>query len=1455
MKKLISLLIVTVMIFAIFSSAIQINAETYSGTCGDDLTWELDTDTGVLTISGTGKMYDYNYNLSPAPWRTYDSKVKTVVINFGVTSIGDLAFYRCSSITSVTIPNSITSIDYSAFEYCSGLTSITIPDSVTKIEGYAFYNCSGLVSATIGNRVTSIGIFAFWNCKSLTSVTIPNSMAEIGGYAFNKCKSLTDVYYNGSESDWEQIQIGDHNECLTGASNWHFNSSNNNVISKLYFGADRFSFGEDITGYEGDEVRALLLYISEDDTIGSLMIESSDPSIVEIGTIEIGTGEYITTSDNEHIATVPLILKKEGAAEVYVVSASGLNERIRIIVKSVQEGGFGWSFRNGFDGFEYPDGYYIPVERYKEVFGDEYVAAATTKDGNFNSMIKSKWNGSCFGMSLTTVLFEMNYFNWEDYNKELDGDFSDYKNYYTSIGKIARSQDELDSSTDPYTYLFNLYSISGKDSPITKLIEKYHIAMSMGSTNGGLMSEASTYSQLMTDYWTYDGTKCVHNPNGKYIENLYNKIEDSISNDNNLILCMIGNGGHALVLRTDKGKPQKLSGKWDKWYKVYVYDPNTPDISNTMKKAMYNQLADYYTSDDNNMPYILLNKEENKWIYSGSINGNTEVDNWGCDENLNVKTFFYGGSLEEPDSLFALDVRKAISNNDINLSIDKNVAWKGVFKEGNSVLTDVIIKVTSDSNFKTYSKNGELLFEVKSGYLYNCKDEIKYFRIPNDALYSSAIVSTIEIPYLDFDIEYISGDDISIIDNDSVINFACDGPASISISMGENKIDIKSDADNNVVTQITDVSFESGYTSVYASGTLDANDEVSLSLEDDSLLVTNSIQSDSSLDLYTDNETNCDERYITTISAQSDTLNINDVRNINNDTDPVLLSISVIKEPAKSTYYIGDTLDTSGMELELVFSDGSTEIVTDGFVTSGFNSAVPVSKSVTVVYGDKTTSFDVEIKKPSIRLSSKELTMYVGYYEIISASTDPQFQTVEWSSYPSSVVTVSDGKITPLKAGNATITAKFVYNNHTYTDTCEVNVVKEITSISVYTPPIKKVYYLGEAFDAEGLIINATYSDGSSENVSDGFIVSGFDSTEAGEKDITITLDNFSTSYKVLVNNVPDNGYKVGDIIEFGMYPQTRVNDRDLVLKLNAIDSNWISFNYRLTTNSSESDFMQYKDVVYNGEKYRAVTFSEYRPDYITYYPNPGSQEKNGYYANVVYWFKFEPLRWKVVDPNSGLLVCESIIDAQEFDSYYHIDYTASSIRNWLNDNFYRWCFNDNEAERIRISTQENNDYNGQTTFSDAVFLLSKDDLMNNNYGFSDKIGSDMARVAQTTDYSICQGLYDCSWLLRTTSFFDSYYRDSVKEKGEIVGSESRSVMGVRPAIVLNLGNTSESFLQGDADGNGSLNMKDVLLLRKVIAGAEKLDMRFFANADLDGNGDINMKDVLKLRKIIAGAE
>ena len=181
-----------------------------SGKCGDSASWKLDAD-GVLTITGAGPMADYG---AYGPWYiAHLTDIKKVVVQEGVTTIGDHAFANLSYVISVTIPSSITSIGAHAFEKCrlggavtlpegltaigdfafsgSGMASLTLPESLRTIGNSAFLFCS-LRELTIPDGVTSIGTGAFYNA-SLTSVKLPASGVTLGDSLFQECEKLTEV--------------------------------------------------------------------------------------------------------------------------------------------------------------------------------------------------------------------------------------------------------------------------------------------------------------------------------------------------------------------------------------------------------------------------------------------------------------------------------------------------------------------------------------------------------------------------------------------------------------------------------------------------------------------------------------------------------------------------------------------------------------------------------------------------------------------------------------------------------------------------------------------------------------------------------------------------------------------------------------------------------------------------------------------------------------------------------------------------------------------------------------------------------------------------------------------------------------------------------------------------------------------------------------------------------------
>ena len=181
----------TVEDIALFADDGDMIASGECGKNGDNLTWVL-TEDGTLTISGSGEMENYT-DSSVTPWYSNRTKILSAVVEPGVESVGNYAFYSCLKLASVSLPGGVKSIGESAFQDCAKLTAVEIPEGVTSIGSSAFDGCSSLTSVTIPNSVTSIGSDAFSGCSGLTSVTIPESVTSIGGSAFSGCSSLTNV--------------------------------------------------------------------------------------------------------------------------------------------------------------------------------------------------------------------------------------------------------------------------------------------------------------------------------------------------------------------------------------------------------------------------------------------------------------------------------------------------------------------------------------------------------------------------------------------------------------------------------------------------------------------------------------------------------------------------------------------------------------------------------------------------------------------------------------------------------------------------------------------------------------------------------------------------------------------------------------------------------------------------------------------------------------------------------------------------------------------------------------------------------------------------------------------------------------------------------------------------------------------------------------------------------------
>ncbi len=258
MKKFYSL--IAILLCAVLSA----NAEVYEGECGGTLSWSLDTESGLLQISGYGNM---SYSSTNAPWYDYRASVKEVSLPEKISAIGSYAFRECVNLKSIEFPDAVVNIGNSVCYGCSSLRKVTFGKNITSIGGFLFYGCnvldtivwnvknytissslstpfynyssssssrwdvrSQIRSFTFGpdvetipdylcygmtilnspivipESVTSIGMQAFYNCTSIPELTL-NKNIKTFNEEFYQCSALTKVYYTGTIEDWCNIKF------------------------------------------------------------------------------------------------------------------------------------------------------------------------------------------------------------------------------------------------------------------------------------------------------------------------------------------------------------------------------------------------------------------------------------------------------------------------------------------------------------------------------------------------------------------------------------------------------------------------------------------------------------------------------------------------------------------------------------------------------------------------------------------------------------------------------------------------------------------------------------------------------------------------------------------------------------------------------------------------------------------------------------------------------------------------------------------------------------------------------------------------------------------------------------------------------------------------------------------------------------------------------------------------
>ncbi|MBR3596338.1 MAG: leucine-rich repeat protein [Clostridia bacterium] len=259
---------------------IDLNAVIATGDCGESATWTINLKKELI-ISGNGAINDYDYS-EEAPWKAYSTQIERIIVNSGITTIGEYAFYDLEKVDTVSLPETLTDIKYYSFASCEALESIVLPASAVNLGGSVFSNCSNLSDVTLSGSLTTIPSYMFSDCSALAEINIPESVTTINSGAFSNCESLTQITL---PENVEEVSYSAFDYC--------------SKLSKLLVDEDNSVFASDDGVLTSKDGKSLLIY-----PLGKEGTEYSVPETVEV------IGEYAFKDSVLESIIVPGTVKK-----------------------------------------------------------------------------------------------------------------------------------------------------------------------------------------------------------------------------------------------------------------------------------------------------------------------------------------------------------------------------------------------------------------------------------------------------------------------------------------------------------------------------------------------------------------------------------------------------------------------------------------------------------------------------------------------------------------------------------------------------------------------------------------------------------------------------------------------------------------------------------------------------------------------------------------------------------------------------------------------------------------------------------------------------------------------------------------------------------------------------------------------------------------------------------------
>jgi len=1120
------------------------DAVTYppvTGTCGDNMTWMLDKTTGTLTISGSGTIDDPS-------WQEYKDSIKHVLIKPGVTSICAGAFQNCAVLETAFIPAGLQMIGESAFANCSSLKSVAVPEGVTEIQANTFNGCT-----------------------ALTTVTISSSVNSVGESAFGGCNALTKLYYEGSALTWSKVVVADGNDALSGAELSYTyvegvcgtgGNNGDNVKWKLNLVTGQMTISGNYIMKSYTEASPAPWYAYRT-SIKTLVIE---PGVVTVGMLTFYNCTNLTSvsmpssinaigdSTFKNCDSLTTITIPEGVTSIARYAFSSCDNLVSIsLPDSLTEIGV-----SAFESCKRLTSIVIPGS-VTSIGSSAFARCSSLTSATIQMGVKTIGGYAFEGCtSLTSI-------NIPDSVTKFGG-WAVFDTC-TSLTSVTLGSGLTTITRSAFDECINLKKIIIRSSVTT--IEAYAFyncyaaqvvfcgtpsqwsRIYFGHSNAGISGKTPTYHALPTQ----TGSKpryCTICGMHECDVNGHSWMAATCTTPKTCSVCGTTQGdlvhsftnyisNHDATCVADGTKTAKCD---------YCSATDTQiDAGSTIDHSYVNSICQVCGAQDpmsgncgDDLTWTLDDAGTLTVSGTGPMtnyeSGQTPWNDYICDvrtvviesgvTSIGDNAFYNTDTPGLTTSVTIPDTVTSIGNHAFdfceyltNITIPDSVISIGEGAFDGCGLTDVYYDGTQ-AQWDAMSI-GSSNYPLTAATLHIAEADVTLKGItiktqPTKAEYW--VGENLDTTGLTLTATYSDGSTKEIAEGFTVTGFdsATAGEKTVTVTYEDFTATFTVTVKDPTITGIT-IKTRPGKTEYWVGETLNTTGLTLTATYSDGS--TQEIAEGFTVTGF-DSATAGEKTVTVTYEGFTATFTVI-------VKEPTITGITVKTQPAKTEYWVGESLDTTGLTLTATYSDGSTQEITEGFTVTGFDSATAGEKTVTVTYEDFTATFTVTVKEPTITgITVKTQPAKTEYW--VGESLDTIGLTLTATYSDGSTQEITEGftvsGFDSTTAGTKTVTVTYEGFNATFTVT-----VKDptITGITIKTQPTKAEYWVGESLDTTGLTLTATYSDGSTQEITEGFSVTGFDSATAGEKTVTVTYEGFTATFTVTVNEtvIDENAPKI----------------------------------------------------------------------------------------------------------------------------------------------------------------------------------------------------------------------------------------------------------------------------------------------------------------------------------------